>query len=199
MCIKDDIAQRIEAANPDEIFFISDFATNGNDEFISHKLSELVAEGKVMRLANGIYYKPVRTRFGELKPSVDTIVRAIARRDKAQILPTGAAAENMLGLSTQIPMNYVYLTSGSARRINLDIATVTFKRCVPKNFAYQGKLMPILVQALKSIGQDNITPEHVARIKALLAENPEPDTYAQDLALSPIWIKKLFRQINPTL
>ena len=121
MCIKDDIAQRIEAANPDEIFFISDFATNGNDEFISHNLSELVAEGKVMRLANGIYYKPVRTRFGELKPSVDTIVRAIARRDKAQILPTGAAAENMLGLSTQIPMNYVYLTSGSARRINLDI------------------------------------------------------------------------------
>lgn len=39
MCIKDDIAQRIEAASPDEIFFISDFATNGNDEFISHKLS----------------------------------------------------------------------------------------------------------------------------------------------------------------
>lgn len=199
MCIKDDIAQRIEAASPDEIFFISDFATNGNDEFISHKLSELVAEGKVMRLANGIYYKPVRTRFGELKPSVDTIVRAIARRDKAQILPTGAAAENMLGFSTQVPMNYVYLTSGSARRINLDIATVTFKRCVPKNFAYQGNFMPILVQALKSIGQDNITPEHVARIKILLAENPEFDTYAHDLALSPIWIKKLLRQINPTL
>lgn len=199
MCIKDDIAQRIEAAQQDEVFFISDFATNGNDEFISHKLSELVAEGKVMRLANGIYYKPVRTRFGDLKPGVDTIVRAIARRDKAQILPTGAAAENMLGLSTQVPMNYVYLTSGSARRINLDIATVTFKRCVPKNFAYRGKLMPILVQALKSIGQNNVTPEHIAKIKTLLAENPEPDTYQHDLALAPIWIKKLLRQITPIL
>ena len=198
MCIKDNIAQHIETSPANEVFFISDFAVNGNDEFISHKLSELAAEGKIMRLANGIYYKPIQTRFGILKPGVESIVKAIARRDKAQILPSGAAAENILGLSTQVPMTYVYLTSGSARCINIDGTTVRFKRCVPKNFAYKGQLMPIIVQALKSIGQGNVTLAQLTRIKALLKEHPEAETFQHDLSLAPIWIKKLLRNGRET-
>lgn len=196
MCVKENIRERIERAEADEVFFVSDFAHAGNDVFISRLLSELVAEGLIARLGNGVFYKPVKTKFGNLTPSIDTVVKAIARRDKAQVMPTGQTAEHLLGLSTQIPMNYVYLTSGSARKIQIDSVTVTFKRCVPKNFAFKGKFMPILVQALKSIGQTNITEAHTAKIRQLLTDNSEPETYAHDLALAPIWIKKLLRQIT---
>lgn len=196
MNIKDQIRKRIETADGEEIFFISDFAHDGNDVFISRVLSELVAEGLVARIGNGVFYKPVKTRFGDLAPGYETIVKAIARRDKAEIMPTGPTAENMLGLSTQVPMNYVYLTSGSARKINLDNVTVTFKRCVPKNFAYRGRFFPILIQAMKSIGQRDITQWHISRIEQLLREYPEPETYSHDLALAPIWIKKILRQLN---
>ena len=75
------------------------------------------------------------TKFGVLMPDVQEIVKAIARRDNAQVLPTGETAANLLGLSTQVPMNYVYLTSGSARKIMVGKKTVTFKRCVPKNLS----------------------------------------------------------------
>lgn len=190
MCKADDIRLRIEAASEGSLFFVSDFSQGGNEVYISHFLSELVETGHIERLGHGIYFKPKKTMFGTLRPNIEQVVEGIARRDKAQIMPTGQTSEYLLGLSTQIPLNYVYLTSGSARTISLGNNTVIFKRCVPKNFAFKGKLMPILVQAMKSIGQCNIEERHLQRIKELLRDNPEPDTFDYDLQLAPIWIKK---------
>ena len=85
MSITDAITAQIESAQQGDVFFVSDFAKSGNDVFISRILSELVDKGKLDRLAIGIYYKPQSTDFGLLKPSVDQIVKAIARRDHAQI------------------------------------------------------------------------------------------------------------------
>jgi len=66
--------------------------------------------------------------IGELKPSAESIADAIRKRDKARIMATGAMALNALGLSTQIPMNVVYLTDGAARRINLGKRKIVFKK-----------------------------------------------------------------------
>lgn len=196
MSIKGNIRKRISQAEGNEIFFVSDFSTDGNDVFISRLLSECVADGLIERLGNGIFYKPIKTKFGNLTPSVDAIVKAIARRDKAEVMPAGETAEHQLGLSNQVPMVYMYLTSGSARKIILDNTTIIFKRCVPKNFAYKDEFMPILVQAMKSIGKDNITSEITAKIYTLIKEHVNPETYSHDIALAPIWIKKIIRQVN---
>lgn len=93
----------------------------------------------------------------------------------------------MLGLSTLVPMNYVYLTSGSARRIEVGSRTVTFKRCVPKNFAPQNEFLAILIQAMKSIGVERMTDNHrAAVIKGLMQKNLPIDTLEQDLKTAPI-------------
>lgn len=191
----DNIYNTVQSSDKGTIFFVSDFATNGNDVFISRVLSELVEKGELNRLSNGIYYKPTYTKFGVLMPSVDQIVIAIARRDNAKILPSGNTAMNMLGLSTQVPMKYIYLTSGSARVINIGNKEIIFKRGVPKNFAYQGKLMPIIVQALKEIGKDNVTDEHRLQIAEIMKKYPETDTFNEDINLAPIWIKKMISLI----
>jgi hypothetical protein len=61
-------------------------------------------------------------------PTTEQIAEAIAKRDKARIIPTGAYALHMLGLSTQIPMNVVYLTDSSARKVKVGKQTIVFKK-----------------------------------------------------------------------
>jgi hypothetical protein len=190
MRIIDETEQQIQQSEAGTLFFVSDFAKTGNDVFISRVLSEFADKGLLCRLAKGVYYKPIETRYGILYPDVADIVKAIARRDNAQVLPTGEAAQNMLGLSTQVPMNYVYLTSGSARKIEVGPRTVTFKRCVPKNFAVKNEFLAVLIQAMKSIGEDRMTDRHRIIIKGLLQQNLPIETFEQDLKVAPIWVRK---------
>ena len=195
MSIEDKIRNQIKSDEAGTLYFISDFAKHGNDVFISRVLSECVNDGLLLRIANGIYCKPIETRFGPLVPSVEELVKAIARRDNAQILPTGETAQNLLGLSTQVPMNSVYLTSGSARKLVLRGRTVTLKRSVPRNFACKNDFMAALIQALKSIGKDNLTEEHKSTIAGLLKEHLDDATYVDDLKTAPIWVRKMLSEI----
>ncbi|WP_073398723.1 DUF6088 family protein [Bacteroides luti] len=189
------IMSRISESEPGSLFFISDFSEFNNDEVVGKILSQLEKLGKISRLSNGIYFKPIQSRFGVIYPDTETIVNAIAKRDQAQIMPTGSTAMNLLGLSTQVPMNAVYITTGSSRTINIGKRKITFRRSVPKNFAYKGKIMSLLVQALKSIGEENVTNEHMYTIRDLLMNNQEESTIKNDLQLAPLWIKKLLSQI----
>lgn len=195
MSIEDKIRNQIKGDEAGALYFISDFAEHGNDVFISRVLSECVNDGLLLRIANGIYCKPIETRFGPLFPSVEELVKAIARRDNAQILPTGETVQNQLGLSTQVPMNSVYLTSGSARKLILRGRTVTLKRSVPRNFACKNDFMAALIQALKSIGKANLTEEHMSTIVGLLKEHLDDATYADDLKTAPIWVRKMLSEI----
>lgn len=124
-------------------------------------------------------------------PTIGEIAQTIAKRDDAQLLPTGATAENYLGFSTQVPMNAVYLTSGTPRKIKIGRRTLTLKHSVPSTFAYKGKIMPILVLALKSIKQYNIDNETLDIAYGVLKDNPEDDTWLEDIAHAPRWIRKI--------
>ena len=106
------LRQRIEAMPEDCILFRSDFPEY-HTEFVGSILSELTTEGVLVKIAHGIYAKPRKSRFGVVFPSVDKVVQAIAIRDNAEVLPSGMTALNALGLSTQVPMNYTYLTTGA--------------------------------------------------------------------------------------
>ncbi len=141
---------------------------------------------------NSVYLKAEETRFGLVYPPVEAIAEAIVRRDNAQVIPTGATAQNILGLSTQVPMNAVFLTSGSARKIRLGGRTITFRRAVPRNFAVKGRYTSLIVQALKSIGERNMTEYDLASVQALIRRHPEPETIEGDLVVMPTWIRRIF-------
>ncbi len=88
-------------------------------------------------------------------------------------------------------MNAVYLTSGTPRKIKIGRRTLTLKHSVPSTFAYKGKIMPILVLALKSIKQYNIDHETLDVVYGVLKDNPEDDTWHEDIARAPRWIRKI--------
>jgi hypothetical protein len=91
-------------------------------------------------------------------------------------------------------MNTCFLTSGSSRTLSLGNRTVTLTHGAPKNFAYKGKLMPELVQALRSIGENNITEAVEKRVAQLLNETPETTTIEHDLLLTPVWIRQIIKR-----
>ena len=91
-------------------------------------------------------------------------------------------------------MNTIFLTTGSGRKLKLGNRTVTLKHGAPKNFAFRGRLMPEMVQALRSIGEHNITQDVEARIGQLFMETPETDTIEYDLLLAPVWMRQVIKK-----
>jgi len=192
--VVDVIRGRIDQAEKGTLFFSNSFPEY-DDEYVGKVLSDLVKQGAIYRLSRGVYLKATMTKFGLVYPTTEEIAKAIAERDNAEVLPTGSAALNILGLSTQVPMNPVFLTSGSARKIRCGNKTITFKHGVPKNFAVKGQMMRLLVQAMKAIGEQNITKEELDGISEILRKYPEKETIKHDLTVMPQWIKNTIQQI----
>lgn len=186
------LRQRIEAMPEDSILFRSDFPEY-HAEFVGGTLATLTAEGVLAKMAQGIYVKPKKSRFGDVLPSIDKVVRAIACRDHAEVLPSGITALNVLGLSTQVPTTYTYLTTGSERTIKLGNRQLILKRGVPKNFFYGTRLIALLVQALRALGQENVGEEELRTIRALIVKEADPTALAQDVAKMPAWMKRIVK------
>ena len=194
--IENKIITKIKKAKRGTPFFIEDFIGFGNSNTISKTLDRLIDENELRRLAPGIFYRPATSALiGELKPSVEEVAKAIARRDKARIVPTGSYAMNRLGLSTQVPMRIVYLTDGSARKIKIGNSTINFKRVSPKNVATIGEISTLAIQALKAIGKGLVTEEEVLKIEKIL-ENEKVSALEHDIRLAPEWIRQI---LKPTL
>ena len=192
--VVDLIKQKIDKSPAGTLFFNNSFP-EFDDEYVGKILSDLVRQGVIHRLSRGVYLKAKETKFGMVYPSTEQIAKAIAERDNAEILPTGSTALNMLGLSDQVTMNPVFITSGSARKLKCGNRTITFKRGVPKNFAVKGKVTRLIVQAMKAIGEQSFSDEDGKRIALIFAKYPERDTIKHDLAVMPSWIKKNITKI----
>ena len=179
------------------IFFSSDFSKVGEKSAVLKALERMTAGGTIIRVARGIYCYPKIDKelgLGTLYPTYEEIAQAIAKRDKARIVPAGIYAMNRLGLSTQVSMNVVYLTDGSSRKVVINgNRGIQFNHVAPKNLAFQNQLALLINSALKEIGQDNITEEEKTRIKSLLS-NESKDSVMQDVKLMPDWIASIIRE-----
>lgn len=182
------LRQRIETLPEDSVLFRSDFP-DYHSEFVGGTLSELTNEGVLVKLAQGIYARPRKSRFGVVLPSVEKIVQAISKRDNAKVIPFGMTALNALGLSTQVPMNYTYLTTGSERTISLKNQQVVLKRGVPKNFCYTTRLISLMVQALRALKQENVGQEEIQTIRTLITREPDKESLTKDVDMMPAWMK----------
>ena len=192
--VENKILSVIKSKKYGTILFASDFADAGERKTINKAFERIALSGKIIRLARGIYCKPkVDTEFGfgVIYPSVDDVAQAIAQRDKCRIVPTGDTALNKLGLSTQVPMNAVYLTDGTPRRIKIyNGRGILFKHVVPKRLDFKSELIMLITFALQTLGQGNLSEEQFSRIKKLLSNEPK-ERISEDLKLIPGWIRSI--------
>lgn len=192
--INNQILASVKKCGRGYVFFADRFAKYGSATNIRKALSLLVQDGIIIRVARGIYCYPKIDKqlgLGIIYPTIDEIAQAIGKRDKARIVPTGMYALNLLGLSEQVPMNCVYLTDGTPRTIAIRSGrTIKFKHTAPKNLAFQNNLAMLICFALREIGQDNITDQHLTRIRELLHQDNK-EQILHDLPLMPIWIREI--------
>ena len=188
------VLTKVKKAKGGSLFFVEDFLRFGNYKTISKALERLVEKEEISRVARGIYARLEKDPIlGRVKPGTETIAKAIAKRDKARIVPTGVLALNALGLSTQVPINVVYLTDGAARKINIGKRKILFKKTSPKNLAAIGEISSLAIQALKEIGKDKVT-ENEKRIILEHLKNEDVYRLEHDIRLAPEWIRIIMRQ-----
>ena len=192
--VDDKVIAKIKKAKRGSLFFTEDFLSFGSAKAVAKALERMVEKEEVFRVARGIYARLEKDPIlGLIKPSTEAIAEAIRKRDKARIVPTGILALNALGLSTQVPMNVVYLTDGAARKIDLGKRKILFKKSAPKNLSAIGKISSLVIQALKEIGKDNCTENEIQIILKQLTKE-EPYRLEHDIRLAPEWIRVIMRQ-----
>ncbi|MBS4061321.1 MAG: hypothetical protein KG029_13060 [Bacteroidetes bacterium] len=189
--VENRIAEALKTCPKGSVLFVDDFLDYGNSESVKKALLRLKEKEALVRLAHGIYFYPkIDKELGILLPSTEDIAKAIARRDKARIVPTGIQALNKLGLSTQIPMKVVYLTDGAARTVKVGKRTITFKKTSPKNLLAKGEISSLAIQALKTIGQNKADVKTIEKIQTILIKETR-ENIINDAKLSPAWINKI--------
>jgi len=192
--IENRILHKIKKARRGSLFFTEDFLTLGTAKAVSKSLERLAITNQLTRVARGIYARLQQDPIlGEIKPDTESIAKAIAKRDKARIVPTGSLALNMLGISTQVPMNLVFLTDGAPRKITLGKRKILFKKSSPKNFSAIGKISSLCIQALKEIGKDQITEQEKSILINHLKKEEE-HRLLHDIRLAPEWIRIIMRE-----
>lgn len=185
------VLDKIKRSPRGTLFFVDSFAKIANTRSVNKALERLVKSGEMERIAQGIYARPVIDEYiGKVLPSIEQIAVAITKRDRATIVPTGSYAMYKLGLTTQVPLNIVFYSDTSARKIKIGKQTITFKKASSKNLAFIGKISTLAIQALRTIGKDQATAEEITRIKEIL-KNENPKHLQHDLQLAPVWIRKL--------
>lgn len=189
--IKVQVLVKIKRSPRGTLFFVDSFSKIANAKATNKALERLVKSGELERVAQGIYVRPIIDDYiGKVLPSIEEIAIAIAKRDRATIIPTGSYAMYKLGLTTQVPLNIVFYSDTSARKIKIGKQTITFKKASSKNLAFVGETSMLAIQALRAIGKDKATNEEIKQIKKIL-KNENPKHLQHDLLLAPVWIRKL--------
>ena len=200
--IDDKILTAIKKRGKGSVFSTEEYAHYGDPDAVQKALSRMARKGVLLHVCHGIYCYPKIDKdlgLGVLYPSYEDIAKVIAKRDKVRIFPAGALAQNMLGLSTQVPMNVVYLTDGSNRKVNIKTGRgILFRHVSPKKLSFNDKLAMLIATALRDMGEKNVTEEHRIQLKKVLEQHPEPFS-THDMKLMPLWIRNLITEIYEQL
>lgn len=192
--IEKQLFAEMKRAKAGTLFFPEQFSDFAESTAIRKALQRLTEDGNIVRVAQGIYVIPKESSLvGKVIPGAEEVAAAIAKRDRARIVPTGVHALNILGLSTQVPMRVVYLTDGAARKVRVGKQTINFKRTTPKNLAAQGHISGLVIQALKTIGQSKVEESELKKIIAHLKKEKR-ENILHDSKLAPVWIAAIMKR-----
>ena len=177
------------------MFFPEQFAGLAKSTAIRKALQWLTVTGAIFRVSQGIYVIPKESSLiGKVFPGAEEVAAAIAKRDRARIVPTGVQALNLLGLSTQIPIKVVYLTDGAARVVKVGKQTIKFKKTSPKNLSAKGYISSLVIQALKAIGKNLVKENDLKKINEHL-RNEKRENIMHDCKLAPEWISEIMKKV----
>ena len=193
--LADKVERSVYARHRGSIFFRNNFAALGSATAVRQALNRLEKKGTLIRLAQGIYLYPQKHKtLGIIYPPLDSVANAIAKRDKARIIPTGIQALNKLGLSTQVPVNAVYLIDGPSRTIKIGKGSIKFKKANPKILSVKNDISLLIIQALKELGESAIDETVKRKVKDIM-KDLDTDLVKKDMKLAPVWVSEIVLEL----
>ncbi len=177
-------------------FSSSDLAGRFARQQIDNALSDLAQDGKIRRVARGLYDYP---RYSDLlqktlSPDIDQVANAYARKFNWRIEVSGESALNLLGLSTQIPAQYVYLSDGPSKSYDVMGVQLNFKKSTLKDIGFKHRESTLIVQALKALGKELLSESVFAIIREQI-DHKSYNKILRDTQGSTGWIYDAIKQI----
>jgi len=194
--IKQRIEEHIKHGHKNSIYMLTDFTDLGNYSGVKEAVSKLTAEGKLLRVKRGIYESPYYSSFlqEEVEASPLDVAKKIARKNRWTIAPSGNTALNALGLSTQVPAEYHFVSSGTNKEVDLGGIKLYFKHVPPKEIAGISAKSALIIEAIKALGRTGMDDSARVKIAGVLSST-EKERLARESKTSRVWVAEEIRKI----
>ena len=192
----DEIKNRIALYEDGDIFFTTDFKEIANLATIRKYLGRQVEEGTIRRVMDGVYEKPKYSKvLDEYIPAdPEKVAYAIAKKYHWTISPCGDVALNKLGLSTQVPVVWSYVSDGPYREFTWDNIILSFKHKTNREISFMSRISIMVIEAIKTLGKDNIDEKTIAILRSRLS-GEEKTVLLKDATDSASWIFDIVKKV----
>ena len=190
------IRRRIYESETGSVFVTSDFADITDNKKSSVCLMRLTEEKLLRRIMRGVYDKPEYNSFLQeyLEPAPDKVANAIARNYGWTIVPCGDTALNLLGLSTQVPAIWLYVSDGPYKEYSFNNTTIKFKHTANKGISKLSYKTSLVIQALKALGKENIDNNVIVKLSKALTDD-EKKNMLKEAKSATSWIYEYIKSI----
>ena len=192
----DEIKNRIALYEDGDIFFTTDFKDIANLATIRKYLGRQVEEGTIRRVMDGVYEKPKYSKIlDEFIPTdPEKVAYALAKKYHWTISPCGDVALNKLGLSTQVPVVWSYVSDGPYREFTWDNIILSFKHKTNREISFMSHISIMVIEAIKTLGKDNIDENTIAILRSRLS-GEEKTVLLKDATDSASWIFDIVKKV----
>lgn len=194
--IYNDIKDRIQDADDGTVFLTSDFRDLASAATIRQCLGRQTQEKTLRRVLDGVYEKPAySTLLGEYIPTdPEKVAYAIARGYRWEIAPSGDVALNKLGLSTQVPAVWIYISSGPYRKFSWDNVTISFKHRTNRQITGMSELSVMVTEAITALGKERIDDTVIKKLRDRLPLEKRQQLLNEASDVSE-WIYEVIRKV----
>ena len=190
------IVERIRTAEPESVFVSTDDVDLADVNTVRQCLSRLEQAGELQRIMRGVYYRPA---FSQLldeyeAPSPHHVALALARKYNWSIAPSGATALNLLGLSTQVPAKWSYISDGPYHKFDVGNLDLEFRHRSNREISGLSYKSAMVIQALRALGKDHVDDAAITKLRRLLTSD-EKQALLQEAQQAAAWIYNHIKKI----
>ncbi len=180
------IRQRIEGMPIGEPFTPAAFLECGTRASVDQTLSRLVKAGAIERVTRGVFVRPEVSRYvGKVMPEPQKVAETLAKGAIVQV--HGAEAARRLELTTQVPVQSIFVTSGPSKRIRVGQMEIHLQHVCQRKLVLAGRPAGLAIAAMWYLGKKEVTPALVDKIRRKLGSG-EFEVLKSAIRSMPAWM-----------
>lgn len=194
--ILNQIREYIISSENNTVFVPNDFSQITDNKSAGIALMRLETEGLIKRILRGVYYKAYYNAFLDeyVLPEPNKVAEAIARNYRWTITPCGDTALNLLGLSTQVPAIWLYVSDGKYKEYCYDNVVIRIKKTTNKEISMMSYKTALVIQAIKAVGKENIDSAFIIKLSNQLTDD-EKDKMYEEAKTATSWVYQYIKTV----